>query len=390
MNQEQPRVQSLVTIFLFALLITAFSACSLSPDSTPDQPIPKVEIDIPPDGGSGSPSPDDGEPPFALILSEGQAQPDILEVVSATAGEPLSDEETAKILARLTALTSEPEDILEFNLPEEPIPPPITGETIDVPFPPPGLAAPEIVETGPLEVLRYAPEGEIPIAPFVSITFNQPMVPLSTIDDLASKDVPVQIDPPLPGTWRWLGTKTLTFQYDSSLVDRMPMATEYQVTIPAGVQSATGGILSENVTFSFRTPPPTVVTTYPLYDPQPLEPLFFISFDQRIDPQHVLDFIHVTAEGSPVKIRLATVDSIASDKTVSGLAANTPDGRWLAFQARSPLPSDSAINITIGPGTPSAEGPLVTKTSQLYNFYTYAPLEIVDHGCSWHDDQCRP
>jgi hypothetical protein len=349
-----------------------------------------VENNIPTDGGSELPDPDDGEPPFVLKLSEGGAQPDIIEVLSVTAGEPLSVEETANILARLPALTSVPEDILEFNLPDEPLPPPVTGETIDEPFPPSVLVASEIIETGPLEVLRYAPEGEIPIAPFVSITFNQPMVPLTTIDDLASRDVPVQIAPSLPGTWRWLGTKTLNFQYDSSLVDRMPMATKYQVTIPAGIQSATGGILSENVTFSFSTPPPTVVTTYPHYDPQSLEPLFFISFDQRIDPQSVLDFIHVTAKGRPIKIRLASVETIAEDKIVSALAANAPDGRWLAFKASSPLPSDSAIDIEIGPGTPSAEGPLVTKTSQLYNFYTYAPLEIVDHGCSWHDDQCRP
>ena len=46
---------------------------------------------------------------------------------------------------------------------------------------------------GPLEVLRYSPEGEIPIAPFISVTFNQPMVALATLEDLAQQDVPAQI-----------------------------------------------------------------------------------------------------------------------------------------------------------------------------------------------------
>jgi alpha-2-macroglobulin len=63
------------------------------------------------------------------------------------------------------------------------------------------------------------------------------MVPLTTLADLAEKDVPVKIEPSLPGTWRWLGTKTLTFEYDSELIDRLPKATEYRVTVPAGTKS---------------------------------------------------------------------------------------------------------------------------------------------------------
>jgi hypothetical protein len=55
--------------------------------------------------------------------------------------------------------------------------------------------------------LRYAPEGEIPIAPFINVTFNQPMVPLATVEDLAQEDVPVIVVPDLPGTWRWVGTR---------------------------------------------------------------------------------------------------------------------------------------------------------------------------------------
>jgi hypothetical protein len=56
----------------------------------------------------------------------------------------------------------------------------------------------------------------------VNITFNQPMVPLGTLEDLAKEEVPVKLEPDLAGTWRWLGTKTLTFEYDSELIDRLP------------------------------------------------------------------------------------------------------------------------------------------------------------------------
>ena len=62
---------------------------------------------------------------------------------------------------------------------------------------------------------------------------------------------------------------------------------------------------------------------------------------------------------------------------------NASEGRWLAFRAVEPLPADTRSPVTVGPGTPSAEGPLVTTEAQSFSFRTYAPLRIDDHGCSW-------
>ncbi len=326
-----------------------------------------------------------------IELSEGQDQPDEIVNLPATTGEPLSDGESELILARLPEIETDPEDEVDFRLPDEIIPPPRPGETIDEPFPPDEAAlGPEEVEPSPLEVLRYSPEGEIPIAPFVNVTFNQPMVPLTTIEDLAEEDVPVDIEPDLEGTWRWLGTKTLNFQYDSELIDRMPMATEYTVTIPAGIESATGAVLEETVQFTFTTPTVTLQRTYPSIDPQPLDPVFFASFDQRIDPQAVLDTIVVTADGQEIAVKLATEEEIEKDKVVSSMVEYTQEGRWLAFKALQSLPKDASISVAIGPGTPSAEGPLLTQSAQYFGFQTYAPLTIVDHGCSWYDNECPP
>ncbi len=327
---------------------------------------------------------------LTIRLSEGQSQPQVVTPIPMATGEPLSEAEIDAIVDRLPALTAEPADTSEFNLPVESLPPPRPGVTIVESFPPPPEAVITEPATGPLEVLRYSPEGEIPIAPFVNITFNQPMVPLATIEDLAAEAVPVQIEPQLPGTWRWLGTKTLNFQYDSALIDRMPMATEYQVTIPAGTTSAVGGVLAETIQFSFRTPPPRLQTYFPSYDPQPLDPIFFAAFDQRIDPQAVLETIRVSADGKTVTIKLASAEAVSADKRINQMAESAGEGRWLAFVASAALPADSFISVEIGPGTPSAEGPLVTTETQSFGFQTYAPLRINDHGCYWWDGKCPP
>ena len=362
-------------------------------DTAPDQTNPTLndtgENTIEYDAGEASP--DNGDESLSIQLGEGQVQEKEAESVPQAAGEPLTESEVAQILARLPSLLVEPHDQVDFKLPEDPYPPPRTGETIQDAFPPPQVAfTAGDIAVGPLEVLRYAPEGEIPLAPFVNITFNQPMVPLTTINDLAAEDVPVRLEPDLPGTWRWVGTKTLTFQYDSTEIDRLPMATEYDVTIPAGTESANGGVLAETVRWSFSTPPPKMTAKYPYDIPQPLHPLFFAAFDQRINPASVLATIQVTANSQTVSLKLADDEEVEADEAISRMAEHAVEGRWLAFRAAEPLPADAPINVTIGPGTPSAEGPLVTEQAEYFSFHTYAPLRIDDHGCSWSEAVCPP
>ncbi|MGW8319561.1 MAG: Ig-like domain-containing protein, partial [Candidatus Promineifilaceae bacterium] len=402
---ERDRLFSgIVAVLLMTCLLSAIVGGLIGRDGGQEQPQDQTNptlIDVTPSGdrmvtsdqpviysgGEGAA----GQAQLRISLGEGQAQPQAVDSLQVVSGEPLSEEAIARILARLPQLTPLPEDTVEFNLPEEVLPPPRPGQTVEEPFPPPEApSTSEPVATGPLEVLRYGPEGEVPIAPTINVTFNQPMVPLATLEALAAEEVPIQVEPALPGTWKWLGTKTLSFEFESDLIDRLPMATEYRVTIPAGTTSATGGRLADTVSWTFTTPPPQVTAFHPQSSPQPLNPLFFVAFDQRVDSESVLNTIQVTADGQTMPIVLATAAEIEADETVSAMAETAPAERWLAFKSQSPLPADAAIAISIGPGTPSAEGPLVTETAQRFDFRTYSPLRVERHGCSWSPDQCPP
>lgn len=328
---------------------------------------------------------------LSVRLSQGEEQPDVVEPLPLAAGTPLSPDEVAPILARLPTLAPEEGDVQAFNLPPTSLPAPRPGQTIAQPFPPPVTLTPPPVEVGdggPLEVLRFAPEGAVDVAPFVSVTFNQPMVPLDTIDAV-TEQAPATITPALPGVWKWLGPKTLVFEYDPEALDRLPQSTEYVVEVPAGTQSATGGVLAETVSWTFNTPPLELVNGYPHESSsQPRDPLFFLSFNQQIDPAAVLEHLTVTADGQRVPVRLATEEEIAADEQVSSLAENALERRWLALRSEELLPADSEIAVTVGAGTPSAEGPLTTPADQSYHFRTYAALRITDSHCGWND--CYP
>jgi len=328
---------------------------------------------------------------LTIRLSEGQAQPQSVEALPAANGEPLSPEEIQAILSRLEPLDLESGAQVDFNLPGDPIPPTLPGSTLEQPFPQPADgSAPPSLDSGPLKVLRHAPDGEVAVAPFIHITFNQPMVPLGTLGDLSLLDVPVQVEPALPGIWRWLGTKTLTFSYDSTLIDRLPKATRYTVRIPAGTKSATGGELAETVEWTFTTPAPQITSSYPNGTPQPRNPLIFIAFDQRIDPAAMLGKIELRAGGSLAEIILASQAEVEASESIKNLAKYTPEGRWLAFRAAAELPAATDITVSVLAGAPSAEGPLTTQADQTFSFYTYAPLKVESQNCSGLTDACRP
>ena len=148
-------------------------------------------------------------------------------------------------------------------------------------------------------MLRYAPEGDVPLAPNLSVTFNQPMVALTGLSDLAAQDVPVKLSPQPTGKWRWVGTKTLAFEPESTEATgtaRFPMATKYTVEIPAGTTAVGGGKLAKTVTWTFTTPPPQIRASYPNDGPHPLAPVMFVAFDQGVDPAEVLKKVEVKAK----------------------------------------------------------------------------------------------
>ena len=330
-------------------------------------------------------------PPFTL--SEGQPDLDGSQARAPLAETtPLTQEQVQELLTRLPPVRAEEGDVEQVRLPDQSLPPPRPGEEVELPFPPPEAEPPPDIQTdAPLAALRYSPEGDVPLAPQVSVTFNLPMVPLSSYLELKGEDIPVELSPAVSGHWRWVGTRTLLFEADVDGVARMPMATVYTARIPAGTESANGKKLAEPVSWTFRTSAPTLESAYPTGGPVGLQPVFFASFDQRIDPAAVLDNTHVTAQGRRYTVRKASEDEIASAARVQRLIARSVSDRWLAFVSTETLPRDTTVTVTFAAGTPSAEGPLVSAHPQGFSFKTPGPFVLSQQECGWGgDDLCPP
>jgi hypothetical protein len=170
-------------------------------------------------------------------------------------------------------------------------------------------------EAGELQVIRYTPQGNLnhPVTT-MSITFNQPMVVLSGIDDLKQagalnvvlferiiidayflKDEIVTITPRPAGRFVWKGTETVQFEAEG----RFPFATKYTVKIAKGTKSQLNGAFAADFEFEFQTNPPIINAVHYLSNFSKnrwqsgkdlrgqgldcLNPTIAVCYDQRID-----------------------------------------------------------------------------------------------------------
>ncbi|HEY5928058.1 MAG TPA: Ig-like domain-containing protein [Kofleriaceae bacterium] len=331
-------------------------------------------------------------PGLDMRVSSGRQGPPAFDRAKLAPAKKIPDAEAQQLLSRALPIKAEASDQQAFAIRPKSQPPPRTGNVIKGSFPPPASTllppAKTVESSSELKVLRWMPEGPVPIAPQLSVTFSQPMVAVTSQDDAAAVK-PVKLTPEPKGKWRWIGTRTIVFDPDV----RFPQATTYQVEVPAGTKSATGGVLKGGVKWAFETPPPSLVQSWPNYGPQKLDVPMFAMFDQRIDPQAVIAKIKLTANRQPVAIELLDADGIAKHKTLASVveAAHKAeqDGRWLAFRATKQFPKDAEIRVELSAGTPSAEGPNVTKTDQTFAFRTFPPLKVDEAECGW-GGPCKP
>ena len=379
-------MKRLFVVFVLASLAVAGMApcCGGRTDkaATPSTEVKPPKIAT---GGGVSFMEDEKLEGMRLKLREVGAPRDEQPRLAAAPGVALTQAELDKLLARTTGFAAEIGDAKEFAMRPGSAPPPRTGKTETVAFPPEvSLKPPEMGKPGTLEVVRFAPEGDVPIAPHLSLTFSRPMVAVTSQEE-AAKTVPATLTPQPTGSWRWLGARTLLFKPDG----RFPMATDYAVEVPAGTASSTGDKLKEALKFEFKTPPPTIVGKFPEYGPRDLDPVIFIEFDQRIDAAAIAQTTRLKHGGKSIALRVATAEEIAADEDARDLVERAEKGRFAALKADAKLPKGTHFEVEVKKGTPSAEGPKTTDKDQSFEFYTYSPLEIVRSRCGWNNE-CPP
>src|SRR5690625_552913 len=294
-------------------------------------------------------------------------------------GEPLPQETIDALYRRLEALPEALASQVDFALRTTSKPAPRAGKTVEKAFPPPSnhAGAPPEAADSTLTLRRYQPEGNVELAPKLSLTFSQGVVPLTGHQD-ASKVVPATISPALEGTWRWVGTQTAIFDPADG---RFPMASAFTVTPNAALVSASGASLENADAWTFQTPAVQIEQSLPTGEGNVRTPIFVLQFDQRIDDQEILQWIEVEARGSIYELVQATDQETDLDDAAKRAISNAKDGRWIAFSTKYDLSAATTVTTRLRKGAPSAEWPRTTTQVQERSFRTFDALKVTYQSC---------
>lgn len=302
----------------------------------------------------------------------------------------LSATDTAALLARLEPLP----DLAAANakapaMRASSLPPPRSGPTQPIAFvvpvgksvvdagtlptrtaPPPPPTQPAVPLTPP----QILPSGDVDAEAVIRVRFDEPMVPVAAV---GIGDTPaITIEPAVAGGWRWLDTRVLAFTPNQS---RLPQATPFKVTVPAGIRAVSGDILAAAAKGEFATAPVAIRGHYPS-NLRPDSPIA-IELDQKIDPDKLLPFLRVeTVKGKPLAFRLIDHEA-AKLLWAKNLSLGVNPGAQLApntiiLAPQTAWPAGTEAQVLLKAGAPSAEGPLRSKRLSSARFTIVPPFVV--------------
>lgn len=302
--------------------------------------------------------------------------------------ELLSPDQTKALLERLPPLPKA--ETTEFKPAKQPQPVPDTKVT-NQPFPETpsaNVAPPQVPQASELKVLRTTPIGnDLRDIKQVTVTFNQPMVAVTSGDDALAQSVPAQLTPAIEGAWRWLDTRTLAFTPKAA---RLPMATAFKVEVPAGIKSANGSTLAQAFSAEFTTPPLTLSVSYPSSEGVDLQPLILLQGDQAIDIKELMPHLYLQVGNKTQTVTVASEAEIQANKTIAQQIPSLTANHWVVIKPNQPLPKSTTFTLVLAKGTKSAEGSRTTDKAQTFSFKTYGNLTITNTQCGWGDNNCQP
>ncbi|MEK6795485.1 MAG: alpha-2-macroglobulin family protein [Spirochaetota bacterium] len=218
-----------------------------------------------------------------------------------------------------------------------------------------------------LTVLATIPVGDT-TANTVSVTFSEPMVVLAKLNAPIT-DGPMRFTPAASGVFRWTGTSTISFTPDKPFTKN----TRYTAVLSA-LTAVSGQRMQREHTWSFDTPRPRLLNSFPYNDPNGNNPLrpdakIFLYFNMPVVASANSIALLENGIAKRFTVRYSVQGDFAStarklkDTELQGILVVEPMERF-AKGAR--------IAVSVKKGHPALEGDLGLREDAGVSFITYA------------------
>jgi uncharacterized protein YfaS (alpha-2-macroglobulin family) len=216
---------------------------------------------------------------------------------------------------------------------------------------------------GHLEVSAVipAPDAEgVTADATITVSFNRPVVPLVSTEQMSDLPRPLQFEPDIDGTGDWVNTSIYVFTPRKALAG----GTTYTVSVPAGLTDVTGATLDQTYTWAFKTLVPEILNVTPSQGQTGvlLESTVSIQFSQPMDQPSTEEAFMLLTGGMRVP---GTIDWLDNN-------------RQLVFRPTLRLAIDSGYTISVAPSARSASGEATLREGITYSFSTVPYPGIAD------------
>ncbi len=252
-------------------------------------------------------------------------------------------------------------------------------------------------DTIPLEITHISPTGSVEglRETFkILVGFNQAMVPLQAIPREETEG-PLEIEPPIKGKYRWLGSRTLTFiPYDT-----LQPATEFTVTLNKDkIQSLTGMGLERDTSWTFESVRPNLLASQPRHSSQffDLKNNVYLYFNMEMEPRRVGNKIKLEAtHGRPSNPGCGAVKPkslpfkqplhfyirhLRNSEKKGWPLKNWENKRTLVLVPVGRLPIEAKVDVHLYPGLLAQTGDLGLSLDKILSFNTYNVFSLLNHS----------
>jgi len=225
-----------------------------------------------------------------------------------------------------------------------------------------------------LKVVFTAPHGTVSGKQQIHVGFSSPVKRLATAESepLIDGKTPFIIQPPVEGSFRWLGSTVVAFYPSKPL----PMATSFEITVPAGIKSLTGKVLKEPFKWKFETERPAVEYSEPGdgYNWAIPEEEVKICFNQSIEPAVLKSHTKIFSDNEEMDfIAFRGDEKLKKEMSCSG--------DLIVLKPKTTFKKGSSVRVVIDSKLTGNEGPLEVNKKWELKFSVYSKFVFSNLNC---------